>query len=141
MQSVVLTIHIIACITLVLFVLLQSGKEGMGVIFGGGSSSLFGSSGAGGFLAKVTAGAAIVFLTTSLSYTYLISHKHRDSAQSAVKQQLETQGVPAPTAPIPTPDEQSQTAPAEETSQAAPETAEQQSSEPDVEQPVPETNQ
>ncbi|NLV98000.1 MAG: preprotein translocase subunit SecG, partial [Desulfovibrionales bacterium] len=41
-MSLIITIHIIACITLVVLVLLQSGKEGMGVIFGGGGGSLFG---------------------------------------------------------------------------------------------------
>lgn len=53
---------------LVVLVLLQSGKEGMGVIFGGGSGSVFGSSGAGGLLVKLTAGFGAVFLITSLAY-------------------------------------------------------------------------
>ena len=51
--------------------MLQSGHEGMGVIFGGGSSTMFGSSGAGGLLVKVTAGLATVFLVTSLTYNIL----------------------------------------------------------------------
>ena len=38
MESLVITIHIIACVTLVLLVLLQSRKKDMEVIFGGGSS-------------------------------------------------------------------------------------------------------
>lgn len=71
MDTLVLTIHIIACVFLVVLVLLQSGQEGMGVIFGGGSSSMFGSSGAGGLLVKVTAGLAAVFLVTSLTYNIL----------------------------------------------------------------------
>ena len=75
MESLVITIHIIACVTLVLLVLLQSGKEDMGVIFGGGSSSMFGSSGAGNLLSKLTAGAATVFFVTSLTFTYMSTHK------------------------------------------------------------------
>lgn len=71
MDTLVLTIHIIACVFLIILVLLQSGQEGMGVIFGGGSSSMFGSSGAGGLLVKVTAGLAVVFLITSLTYNVL----------------------------------------------------------------------
>ena len=67
----VLTLHIIVCVILVLLVLLQSGKEGMGVIFGGGSSSLFGSTGAGGILAKLTAFVAVIFICTSLGYNML----------------------------------------------------------------------
>ena len=42
-QTLILTLHIIVCVLLVILVLLQSGKEGMGVIFGGGNTSVFGS--------------------------------------------------------------------------------------------------
>ena len=45
----------------------------MGVIFGGGNSSVFGSGGAGGILAKMTAFMAVVFVITCLSYTYVTS--------------------------------------------------------------------
>lgn len=68
MDTLIATIHIIACVMLVVLVLLQSGKEGMGVIFGGGSGSVFGSSGAGGLLVKLTAVFGAVFLITSLAY-------------------------------------------------------------------------
>lgn len=71
MQHLVLTIHILTCVFLVVFVLLQSGQEGMGVIFGGGSSSVFGSTGAGGLLIRITAVLAAIFLVTSLAYNVL----------------------------------------------------------------------
>ncbi len=58
--------------------MLQSGHEGMGVIFGGGSSTMFGSSGAGGLLVKVTAGLATVFLVTSLTYNIMTGNKVSD---------------------------------------------------------------
>lgn len=74
-EKMVLTLHIIVCVILVLLVLLQSGKEGMGVIFGGGSSSLFGSSGAGGILVKLTTFMAVIFLCTSLGYNLLTTTK------------------------------------------------------------------
>ncbi|MDR2050790.1 MAG: preprotein translocase subunit SecG [Deltaproteobacteria bacterium] len=73
MDKLVLILHIVACVLLILFVLLQSGKEGMGVIFGGGSSSLFGSTGAGGILVKLTTFVAVVFLCTSLGYNIITS--------------------------------------------------------------------
>ena len=73
MQTLILTLHIIVCVLLVILILLQSGKEGMGVIFGGGNTSVFGSSGAGGILAKLTTLMAIIFVITSLSYTYVTS--------------------------------------------------------------------
>ena len=75
MEKMILTLHIIVCVVLVVLVLLQSGKEGMGVIFGGGSSSLFGSTGAGGILVKLTTFVAVIFLATSLGYNMLTSVK------------------------------------------------------------------
>ena len=75
MIILVTTIHIIACIILVLVVLLQAGKGAdMGAVFGGASSTIFGSSGAGNFLTRLTTGAAIVFMTTSLALTWVGSH-------------------------------------------------------------------
>lgn len=75
MQDLILTLHIIVCVLLVILILLQSGKEGMGVIFGGGNSSMFGSTGAGGILAKLTTLMAVIFVITSLSYTYVTSSR------------------------------------------------------------------
>jgi preprotein translocase subunit SecG len=71
----ILALHIVVCLILVLLVLLQSGKEGMGVIFGGGSQSLFGGTGAGGILVKLTTLVAVIFVVTSLSYNILTSRK------------------------------------------------------------------
>lgn len=71
MNILILSLHLIVCILLVIIVLLQSGKEGMGVIFGGGNTSVFGSSGAGGLLTKLTAFLAIIFVITSLSYNII----------------------------------------------------------------------
>jgi len=101
LQTLVLTIHILACVFLVIFVLLQSGQEGMGVIFGGGSGSVFGSTGAGGLLVRITGVLAAIFLVTSLAYNVLT--KPSALGDSA----LMTQGaagiaVPAP-APTPAP--------------------------------------
>ena len=98
MQTFIITIHIIACIALVVLVLLQSGKEGMGVIFGGGGSSLFGSSGAGGLLSKLTAGAAVIFFCTSLTFTYMSAKKHMARRPSVV---LDAPVTEQPVAPQP----------------------------------------
>lgn len=81
MQDLILTLHIIVCFLLVILILLQSGKEGMGVIFGGGNSSVFGSAGAGGILAKLTTLMAIIFVITSLSYTYVTSSRPSSESQ------------------------------------------------------------
>ena len=48
MQSGILILQVLVCLFLIVLILLQSGREGMGVIFGGGgNSSVFGSQGAG----------------------------------------------------------------------------------------------
>ncbi len=101
MNSLLITIHIIACIALVVLVLLQSGKEGMGVIFGGGGGSLFGGSGAGGLLVKLTAGVATVFMVTSLTFTYLGTREMAEERQSIILDMpVEQQAAPAvPAAP------------------------------------------
>ena len=73
MESLILSLHVVVCVVLIVLVLLQSGKEGMGVIFGGGNASVFGSSGAGGLLSKLTAFVALIFVATCLSYNILTS--------------------------------------------------------------------
>lgn len=78
MEALIITIHVIACLILIVLVLLQTGKEDMGVIFGGGSSSMFGGSGAGSLLAKVTAWVAAIFLVTSLGYNYMLGTRLDD---------------------------------------------------------------
>jgi preprotein translocase subunit SecG len=90
----ILTLHIIVCVILVILVLLQSGKEGMGVIFGGGSSSLFGSTGAGGILVKLTTFVAAIFLATSLGYNMLTSVKHSKES-TIIDITLDDPSVPA----------------------------------------------
>jgi preprotein translocase subunit SecG len=71
MMILVTVLHVLACVTLVLVVLLQAGKGAdMGAVFGGSSTTIFGSSGAGNFLTRLTTGAAIVFMITSLTLTY-----------------------------------------------------------------------
>lgn len=115
MQTAILTLHVIVCIILVVLVLLQSGREGMGVIFGGGgNSSVFGSAGAGGVLAKLTTFLAVIFICTSLGYNIMTSST-RTSQESVLDVQFEE--VPAPvadTAPA------APAAPAAQTTEAAP---------------------
>ncbi len=77
MITLVTVIHVIACLFLMLVVLLQAGKGGgMGVAFGssGGGSQVFGGRGAGGFLEKLTAGTAVVFMLTSVTLAAKASH-------------------------------------------------------------------
>jgi preprotein translocase subunit SecG len=70
--TVILAIHILVCVALIMVILLQSGKGAdIGAVFGGGSSNtVFGSTGATPFLSKVTIGAAVLFMVTSIILTY-----------------------------------------------------------------------
>lgn len=72
MVTAITIVHLIACFFLILVVLLQTGKGAeMGAVFGGGgSATLFGASGAGNFLTKLTTATAIVFFLTSLFLAY-----------------------------------------------------------------------
>ena len=101
MDTLVMVIHVLACIFLIGAVMLQSGHEGMGVIFGGGSSTMFGSSGAGGLLVKVTAGLATIFLITSLTYNVLSGNRVSD--QDSIMLQNGTVVQPAAPAEQPKP--------------------------------------
>src|SRR4029077_5420953 len=71
MVTIVTIFHIIACMFLIGCVLLQQGKGAdMGAVFGGSSSTIFGSGGAGNFLTRLTTAMAVVFMLTSLTLTY-----------------------------------------------------------------------
>lgn len=99
MYTAFIGLHIFACIFLITVVLLQTGKGAdMGAVFGGGSSeTVFGSSGAGNFLTKLTTGIAILFMLTSLIMTYGLARQTSQSLfddvpASAVPQEVEATG-------------------------------------------------
>ena len=71
MITFVVIVHVLVSLGLILVVLLQTGRGAeMGAVFGGSSATIFGSSGAGNFLTRLTTGMAIVFMLTSLTLGY-----------------------------------------------------------------------
>jgi preprotein translocase subunit SecG len=106
MVIIVTVIHVIVSIGLILVVLLQTGKGAeVGAVFGGSSSTIFGSSGAGNFLTRLTTGMAIVFMITSLTLGYFSGHRPSSTifdnrATPAAPAQKE-QAPAAPAAPAP----------------------------------------
>ncbi len=106
-MTLVVLIHILVCFALILIVLLQAGKGAeMGAAFGGASQTLFGSAGAMGFLSKLTAVAAAIFMVTSLLLTFSSTRK----ASTVLKEKpvsstpAESQNIPVqPQAPLPEP--------------------------------------
>ncbi len=76
MHTAIVSFHVIICIAMILTVLLQTGKGAdMGAAFGGSSQTVFGSSGPGTFLGKMTTFIAIFFMLTSLWLAYSSTHK------------------------------------------------------------------
>ncbi len=68
MHAFLVVIAVISAIIMVISILLQAGSSDMGALFGGASTeTVFGAEGAGGFLAKVTAVTATIFLLASLT--------------------------------------------------------------------------
>ena len=113
-QILITIVHVVACIVLILVVLLQSGKgANMGAVFGGSSQTVFGSSGPGSFLSKMTTAVAVIFMLTSLSLSYTVSRKGSSLMEGAAK--------PAAQKTVPSPQPAAPPAPA--TTPAAPQTA------------------
>lgn len=72
MYTAAVILHLIVCFLMIAAILLQAGKGAeIGAAFGGSSQTVFGSRGPGTFLSKVTVGAAIIFMLTSLGLALL----------------------------------------------------------------------
>lgn len=75
MTIFLIVLHVLVCVFLILFVLLQPGaRGGVGAAFGGaGGATVFGGRGANTFLAKLTGASAVIFMLTSISLSYFVS--------------------------------------------------------------------
>jgi preprotein translocase subunit SecG len=109
-EAITTVVHVLACLFLIVIVLLQTGKGAeMGAVFGGSSSTVFGSSGAGNFLTRLTTGVAVLFMCTSLGLTYF-SARHGTatifddapgvSAPAAVDEPVAPAEAPVPDGPV-----------------------------------------
>jgi preprotein translocase subunit SecG len=87
MYLFVAILHVLVCIVLILVVLLQSGKGGMGAAFGGASQTVFGARGAGSLLGKLTAICAAGFMMTSLLLAYLSTSRDASLRDRAEQQE------------------------------------------------------
>lgn len=89
MSTLVTILHVVVCLFLMLTVLLQQGKGGMGGAFGGSNAgSVFGGGGASGFLRKLTATAAGVFMLTSMVLAFLATADAGDALAEISKREV-----------------------------------------------------
>jgi preprotein translocase subunit SecG len=84
MYHFLLTVHIIACFGMILFVLLQTGRGAGLSMFGGGGDSLINTPSGSSFMKKFTAGLAATFAITSLFLTLLSDRTGMSSVTSKV---------------------------------------------------------
>ena len=108
METLVVVVHVIAAIAIIGLVLLQQGKGAdAGAAFGSGASqTVFGSSGSGNFLTRLTTVAAVIFFATSLvlaiyAQQYSIGGANDTSpiVSPDVLREIEESDVPQLTAP------------------------------------------
>lgn len=105
MITLLTILHICVCIFLIGIVLLQHGKGAdMGASFGGSGQTVFGTDGPLPLLNKITTGAAIIFMITSVALAYNSAHSSRGSVMKNIRP---AQTSPLEQAPIivPTPGE------------------------------------
>jgi preprotein translocase subunit SecG len=112
MYTFVVIIHVIVCFLMISSILLQAGKGAeIGAAFGGSSQTVFGSRGPASFLSKVTVGAAVIFMVTSLSLAILskertfsstvidLNKKESSSTTSSVPAASDSKPADKPSAP------------------------------------------
>lgn len=103
MGSVLLVIHLLACIFLVAVILLQRSSGGAldGLGGGSGASNFLSARGTGNFLTRATAILAVILFTTSISLSLYYKGMHRQSSSSILEAAPVQQSAPAePAAPV-----------------------------------------
>ncbi|MFO7760480.1 MAG: preprotein translocase subunit SecG [Thermodesulfobacteriota bacterium] len=92
MTTILIVIHIAVSLFLVGIVLLQQGKGASAgaTLGGGGSQTMFGSEGPMPLMNKITTGAAIIFMATSISLAYISAHKSGSSVMENTETRQES---------------------------------------------------
>ncbi len=104
MGTVLLVVHLLACIFLVAVILLQRSSGGAldGLGGGSGASSFLTARGTGNFLTRTTAILAVILFITSISLSLYYKGQHR-MVSGSILENAPTQAQPmepsAPTAP------------------------------------------
>ncbi len=100
--TTILTVQMLAAITMVGLILVQHGKGAdMGAAFGsGGSGSLFGASGSANFLSRTTAVMATIFFVSTLALAYF-GNLRPTTSTSVLESAVATAPAVAASAPAP----------------------------------------
>ncbi len=108
LYALTVAVHIIVSMILVLVVLLQTGKRAdlAGAFGGGGSQTAFGARGVATVLSKITTGAAVLFMVTSLTLSILSgsgdgSASALDATEPVVQEAPAGETVPEPVPAVP----------------------------------------
>ncbi|MGE4234221.1 MAG: preprotein translocase subunit SecG [Bacteriovoracia bacterium] len=105
MSTIFIAFHIFVCIVLVLVVLVQAGKDGgIGMMGGGSSQTIFGSSGGANFFTKFTSVTAALFMVSSISLTLMKAGKKKSLFEGAPVQTSAPATPDTSAAPTPTPE-------------------------------------
>src|SRR5512140_214584 len=98
----IVALHVIVSVILVLVVLLQSGKGAdlSGAFGGGATQTAFGSRGPASFLSKMTTGAAVVFMLTSISLSLMTTRASTESKSILETQKGQTSKTGKKEAPV-----------------------------------------
>ena len=97
------TLHVLVCVILVLVVLLQSGKGAdlAGAFGGGATQTAFGSRGPASFLSKMTTGAAVIFMLTSIALSMITTKTESKSILETTRSTTRTDTKAPATQPVP----------------------------------------
>lgn len=99
---ILITLYIVACFVLVMFVLLQPSKSDASTVFGGGANSAaFGPRGTQTVLAKITIGAAIAFFLIAFLFSIPGLFEKKSIGEGVSGEEA----PPAQSLPAPTPDQ------------------------------------
>lgn len=104
MFTVLLVLYLLAAIAIIGLVLIQQGKGAdMGASFGAGASNtVFGSSGSGNFLTRMTTIFAVIFLVMSLVLGNLSTHKAKSQWDNPEASQEQVQKKEVADVPVKT---------------------------------------
>lgn len=101
MLAFVIVLQVVVALFLIMVVLLQPGNRGgaSAALGGAGSDTVFGARGANTFLSKITFGAAVCFMVTNLSLSYMSSSSQKsvlDILPRAAPKEAKPAEEPAP---------------------------------------------